>query len=443
MTASAKLAAFAAGLDVDHIEPWLLPKLKRHLLDTIGVVCAGVNEQESRAVGGVVQRWGGVKEATVIGRSVQLPAPKAAFLNAIAARILTFDDTYEAGPIHPGSAVVAAALAVAERIGASGRVFAAALLAGYETATRVAKALGPEHYRSGFHASGTCAPFGAAAAAARVLGLNARETAAALGLAGEAAIGLRQHQLDGSLFDSALNAARGAELGVAAAEFAGSGLTGPLGVLDGRWGVLAMMSQAGDPAALTSDLGTKWVFAETSLKPFASCRFTHGPIATLRDAAITPADVEEIEIAAFRESYDVSNRPNPDTRFDAILSHQLAAALAISGRLVMPAEFVQIDPAIRSLAAHVRVTYDEGLDRLRPELWPHRITVRLKDGRVLNLSSDEPPEPTEEDAQAKFRLLAGPVLGEDRVARLIVLADALETLPNMRELSTLLSGSSS
>lgn len=443
MTASAELATFAAGLDVDHVDAWLLRKLKRHLLDTIGVACAGVNEQEPRAVGGVLQRWGGVPESTAIGCPTRLPAPKAAFLNAVAARILTFDDTYEAGPIHPGSAVVAATLAVAERAGASGRTLIAALLAGYETATRVAKALGPEHYRSGFHASGTCAPFGAAAAAARVLGLNAEETTSALGLAGEAAIGLRQHQLDGSLFDSALNAARGAELGVTAVEFAAAGLTGPKGVLDGRWGVLAMMSQTGDPAALTSDLGTTWVFAETSLKPFASCRFTHGPIAALRDAGITSAEVEEIEIAAFRESYDVSNRPNPETRFDAILSHQLAAALAISGRPIMPTEFVQIDPAIRDLAARVRVTHDPSLDQLRPQLWPHRITVRLKNGRVLNLPSDQPPEPTEPDAQAKFRLLAGPVLGEDRVAKLIILADALEGLPNIREFTELLGGTSS
>lgn len=269
------------------------------------------------------------------------------------------------------------------------------------------------------------------------------ETTSALGLAGEAAIGLRQHQLDGSLFNSALNAARGAELGVTAVEFAAAGLTGPKGVLDGRWGVLAMMSQTGDPAALTSDLGTTWVFAETSLKPFASCRFTHGPIAALRDAGITSAEVEEIEIAAFRESYDVSNRPNPETRFDAILSHQLAAALAISGRPIMPTEFVQIDPAIRDLAARVRVTHDPSLDQLRPQLWPHRITVRLKNGRVLNLPSDQPPEPTEPDAQAKFRLLAGPVLGEDRVAKLIILADALEGLPNIREFTELLGGTSS
>ena len=98
MTASAEIATFAAGLDVDHVDAWLLRKLKRHLLDTIGVACAGVNEQEPRAVGGVLQRWGGVPESTVIGCPTRLPAPKAAFLNAVAARILTFDDNMKLAP---------------------------------------------------------------------------------------------------------------------------------------------------------------------------------------------------------------------------------------------------------------------------------------------------------------------------------------------------------
>ena len=183
-----------------------------------------------------------------------MPAPKAAFLNALHARIHTFDDTHEAGPSHPGSAVVAAALAAAETAQASGRTLLAALLAGYETATRVSAALGSAHYAAGFHSTGTATPFGAAAAAARACGLDASRTAAALGLAGEAAIGLRQYQDDGSMLDTALNGARGAELGVMAAAFAAAGAAGPRGVLDGRWGLLKVMS-GGSAAALTADLG--------------------------------------------------------------------------------------------------------------------------------------------------------------------------------------------
>src|SRR5205823_7223365 len=138
-----------------------------HLLDTIGVTCAGLTDPQAHAVTSAVQRWGGHPEAAVIGLPVRLPAPKAAFLNALHARIHTFDDTHEAGPSHPGNAVVSAALAAAESAHASGRTLLAALLAGYETATRVSASLGATHYAAGFHSTGTATPFGAAAAAAR------------------------------------------------------------------------------------------------------------------------------------------------------------------------------------------------------------------------------------------------------------------------------------
>src|SRR6266478_3239916 len=211
IAAAQQLGAFVAGLRVDAVEPALLDKAKDHLLDTIGVACAGLCEQPVLRTAALVRGWGGAPRASVIGSSLLLPAPKAAFLNALAARIHTFDDTHEAGPAHPGSAVVSAALAAAEQAGASGRTLLAAVLAGYEVSTRVSRALGASHYDSGFHSTGTCTPFGAAAAAARALGLDAAGTTAAIALAGEAAIGFRQYQEDGSMLDTALNAARGVE----------------------------------------------------------------------------------------------------------------------------------------------------------------------------------------------------------------------------------------
>src|SRR5262249_35648440 len=152
----------------------------------------------------LAQRWGGAPEAGVIGLRLRLPAPKAAFVNALHTRIHTFDDTHEIGPIHPGSAVVAAALAASETSVATRRALVAALLAGYEASTRISLALGARHYASGFQTTATCAPFGAAAAAARARGLDAARTMAAFGLAGQTAVGLRQYQIDGSMLDTAL-----------------------------------------------------------------------------------------------------------------------------------------------------------------------------------------------------------------------------------------------
>ena len=436
-TSSELLGAFAASLELDVIEPDLIAKVKDHLLDTIGVGCAGLSDPQAREVAGVVQRWGGQPQAAVIGLPVRLPAPKAAFVNALHARIHTFDDTHEAGPSHPGSAVVAAALAAAETAHASGRTFVAALLAGYEIATRVSAALGTTHYAAGFHSTGTATPFGAAAAAARACGLDALRTTAALGLAGEAAIGLRQYQDDGSMLDTALNGARGAELGVTAAAFAAVGAAGPRGVLDGRWGVLNVMS-GGSAVPLTAELGTRWQFADTKVKPYASCRFTHGPVAALRAARLDPQRIASVEIVTFRASVEVSDRPRPRDRMEAILSHQLAAALALLDRPIVPDEFDAPDAIVRALAERVRVRHDPALDAAYPARWPHRIIVSMENGERLTLDSDQPPAADRAQIRVKFRALAVPVLGGSNADAIIGVVDDLERLPDVQPLARLL-----
>ena len=418
---------------MDAADATLVAKVKDHLLDTLGVACAGLADPQARAVAAVVTRWGGQHEASVIGSPARLPAPKAAFVNAMHARIHTFDDTHEAGPSHPGSAVVAASLAAAEIARASGRTLLAALLAGYETATRVSAALGATHYNAGFHSTGTATPFGAAAAAARVMGFDPARTTAALSLAGSTAIGLRQYQDDGSMIDTALNGARAAESGIVAAAFAQAGMTGPLGVLDGRWGMLNVM-QGADVSALTEDLGTRWEFQGTHVKPYASCRFTHGPVAALRAAKLDPQQVSAIEITTFRASYEASDRPRPRERMEAILSHQLAAALALLDRPIVPHTLQSHDAAVRALADRVHVRHDPALDAQYPARWPHRIVVSMRNGERVQLQSEYPPAADAVQIRAKFRTLAAPVLGAGHVDEIVAVVDALEGLADVQPL---------
>jgi 2-methylcitrate dehydratase PrpD len=438
--ATLTLGRFAAGLDAATVEPAIAAKLKLHLLDALGVACAGLSDTQGQAVARAVERWGGTPEAHVVGYPFRLPAPKAAFLNTLHARILTFDDTFERGPAHLGSCIAFSALAAAERAGASGAALLAALLAGHEVGTRVSAALGPSHYRGGFHGTGTCSPFAAAAAAARAPGLDADRIAAALALAGEAAAGFRQYQEDGSLLDTALNAARGAELGVGAAEFAAAGASGPSGILDGRWGLLAITSSLAEPRRLTDGLGERWEFLATTLKPYASCRFTHGPIETIAAAGIDPADVEAVTIVTFRESCDVSNRPDPRHRGEAILSHQVAAALALLGRPIMPAAYEAVAHDVRALAARVTVRHDPALDAAYPATWPHLISVALRDGRRVELRSDRPPGADPATVRAKFAALAEPVLGAANARRVEEMVARVETIRDVRELMALVGG---
>jgi len=452
MSAAAALGEFVTRLHWSDVDSSLRAKVKAHVLDTLGVMCAGVATAEAGAAGAVVRRWGGAEEANVVARDWRAPAPHAAFLNAFHARLHTFDDTYEAGPLHPGSAVVSAALAAAEANDASGGDFLSAVLAGYEVAVRVSAALGPTHYGSGFHNTGTCNAFGACAAAARICALDGMATTEALGLAGEAAAGLRQYQVDGSMVDSSLNAARGAQTGVTAVELQRAGLSGPRGILDGPWGICRVMSAQPDLERLDRGLGSSYDFSATALKPYPSCRFTHGPIEVLialrRRYGFDPSDVAVVEIATFRESISVSDQPEIRSRFEAILSHQYNAALAlVDGRIALESfDAGRIsDPALLALAKRVRVVFDPALQEAYPAKWAHRVSVTLTDGRRFDSHSDHPPGGPEaplswDQVVEKFKVLAVPRLGDDAAQRTVAIIAGLEELSHIAELTRELRG---
>lgn len=423
MTLASRLAGFVAELRLERVPQAVRAKLRHHVLDSLGVILAGQRAPESRAV-------------RALGTD-------PAFFNAFCGRIHTFDDTFEAAPIHPGTCVLSAALAGSEESGATGKRLLEAVLAGYEVSIRICVAAGPGHYAAGFHPTGTCNAFGAAAAAARAYGFDARQTAAALALAGEGAAGLRQHQDDGSMANSALNGARAARTGLEAAQLACAGLAGPEKILEGRFGFFQMMDGRGDEAAISAALGEKYRFLETSLKPYPTCRFTHGPIAALRSLGLRASDVESIELAAFRQSVEVSDRPQIRTRSEAILSHQYALALALTReRIALDDldETARTNPDLRALSSRVRVVHDPRLDEQYPARWPHRLTVRCKGGRTLRAESEFPPggpqEPLAEDAViAKFHALADPVLGLDSATRLRAAVWALESAPDVKGLT--------
>jgi 2-methylcitrate dehydratase PrpD len=450
MTASERLAAFAASLPWQTVPDTLYAKAKDHILDTLGVMCAGAAAPQSAALAKALVASQGAGRCSIVGTSRRLPPRDAAFANAFSGRIHTFDDTLESGPLHPGSSVIAAALATAQAAGASGCDLLRSVLAGYEVAARVSLGLGPTHYARGFHNTGTCNAFGAATAAACVRGLTAERITDALGIAGGMASGVRQYQLDGSMSDSALNGAHAALAGVLAADLAAAGLRGPAGILDGRFGVGALTSAGPDLDAMLTGLGRDFRFAATALKPYPSCRFTHGPIhevARLRQLhCLLPERIVRIEITTFRQSIEVSDRPVFPTRSEALLSHQFAIAAAmIRGRFTLrELEASTIaDPAIMALAKRVSVRHDAALEARYPQSWPHYIGVTIDDGRVLEAVSENPPGGADmplprSEVMAKFLENAAPSLGHGQALALSTAISGLESIRDVRALGGLL-----
>jgi 2-methylcitrate dehydratase PrpD len=392
MTAAA-FARFATGLAWSDVPGDVRQKLLAHLVDTIAVMCAGAATPEAAALlSSVAAQPGGCR---VVTRDVAVAPADAALLNGFAGRRHTFDDTLEAGPIHPGSTVWAASLAGGEHALAPLTRLLTAALTGYELAIRLADALGPGHYDRGFHGTGTCNAPGAGLAAAVAMGLDATSVAHAINLAAGAASGTRQYQVDGSIIHSALNGARAASAGVQSAGFAAAGLDAPAGQLDGKWGLLALFEA---PHALaTHDLGGTWGLRRLGLKPFPTCRFTHGPIAAfdaLRQLhGLTPESVASIDIRTFAQSASVSDRPVWEDREAAILSHQfaLAATLREGPPALATLDRLAGDAELRSLAGRIGVSVDPGLERRAADAWPHHLRVTLRDGRVLEAFSPAPP----------------------------------------------------
>ncbi|MGP3935681.1 MmgE/PrpD family protein [Nonomuraea sp. KM88] len=269
----------------------VIERAKRHLLDTLGAAMAGASSPApGLAAPGNAPVWG-------TGLAV---APRdAALLNGVAAHALELDDT--GGCDHSGAVVVPAALAclsLADRP-VSGSELLEAVVLGYDVARRTLEACGgyAAHNETGWHSTGTCGTFGAAAASARLLGLDSARAAHALGLAAGFSGGLWAFVHDGAA-SKRLHAGRAAEGGLTAALLAASGTSGPGRIFDDVWGgFLRTYAGAGaDPGALTRDLGTAWRISRCSIKPYASCRSTHSSIDAIGGLDLHAGEIDRIHV---------------------------------------------------------------------------------------------------------------------------------------------------
>ena len=183
-------------------------------------------------------------EASLYPSGVRATARTAALVVGTAAHVVEFDDIFRDAVYHPGAPVIAAALATAQHVGASGSRLIAAVVVGYEISTRIAVALSPAHYKY-WHTTGTVGAFGAAAAAATILELDAAQIAHALATSATFAAGLQQ-AFRSDAMSKPLHAGRAAEAGVLAALLAEKGVTGAADMFEGDAGFGQAMSGACD-----------------------------------------------------------------------------------------------------------------------------------------------------------------------------------------------------
>nr|ART40299.1 K324 [uncultured bacterium] len=348
------------------------------------------------------------------GRSVEV----AALVNGALSHIVEMDDVERESVTHPGAVVVPAALAVAERVGASGLDLLAAVVAGYEIMVRVGSALGAEHYYH-FHNTSTAGVFGAAAAAGWLLDLDRDRLVWALGNAGTQASGLWQFNDEGAL-TKPLHPGRAAANGVLAATLSRLGLTGARNILEGERGFFAGLAPRGDPQRVVTHLGDvdePLCVRRISIKPHASCRHTHAPIdAALGLRAQLPANpaITAVHISTYKAALTLCDKADPHTAPDAKFSLQFCAASALLRGRVGLAEFSDaalVDKDLRAVLPRIEVTVDPAREAAYPGCWSAAVRVTLADGRSFQAAQERPkgdPENplTEAELETKFRGLA-------------------------------------
>ena len=251
------LAEFVAGLRYENIPAPVIDRTTDLMVDWLGSALAGKGARPVVALERFAAAMGpatGAAEVIPSGRTTT--ALFAALINGAASHVAEQDDVHNGSVFHPGAVVFPAVVAAAQSERASGRDVIVAAIAGYEVGIRVGEFLGRSHYKT-FHTSGTAGTVAAAAAVARVLGLDADRTQHAMGSAGTQAAGLWEFLRDAA--DSKqLHTAKAASDGLLAAYLARYGVTGARRILEGKQGMAAGMSTDADPSKLIDGLGTRW-----------------------------------------------------------------------------------------------------------------------------------------------------------------------------------------
>jgi 2-methylcitrate dehydratase PrpD len=450
MGITAQLAEFTAGISLDRLPPEVVNRARFLVLDLVGNIVRARHDAEStpsflaatRAMGMAAGNSG------VFGDAARYTPAGAAFLNGALAHSLDFDDTHAAGSLHPGAPVISAALAAGEMAGASGADVLAAIVAGYEVTCRVALALpAGEHYDRGFHPTATCGAFGAAAAAARVFGLDADGVAGALGTVLSQCAGSLQFLVNGA-WTKRFQVGWAATNGLMAATLVREGFKGAAEALEGRHGFLRAYAPNPNPERAVQDLGAVFELMATAVKPYPSCRYGHAGI----DAALAlraandlkPGDITAVTLGLPRAGMMLIGQPaekkaNPENVVDGQFSGPFVISSALATGAMGWDSYNRLrDPVLRALLPKITCEFDPEIEAEFPANMSGKLTIEAGGRRFIQKVVVPKGEPSnflsEAELRAKFAGLADAALGADRAARLADAVLAIDTTADIANL---------
>jgi 2-methylcitrate dehydratase PrpD len=437
MKAAERLAEFATTLTLEDVPAEVVGHAKLHLLDTLGCGLAAHATGVAGEGRTAMAELGGETQATVIGSDARLPAPNAAFANAMLCHGLDFDDTHSDSVSHVSTVTCPASLAVGEAGALPGSEVLAAIVGASEVIARLGTAASGRFHARGFHPTAICGIFGATAATARLTGADVRTTGSALGIAGSMASGLFAYLEDGTA-TKPIHPAWAAHGGILAVRLAALGAEGPPSVVEGKFGLYHAFLGA-EPGEIDidsqlADLGSRWETPRIAYKPFPVCHFMHGSLGAAADAlagrTLAPEEIDDVVVTVPAAGVSLVLEPaeakkTPRSDYEGKFSLQYSVASMLVRGHVSVSDFSDeaiVDPAVLAVARKVR--YETPDYPTYPQAFPGGVRVTLADGTTLERDFPHqkggPENPMSDDAvREKFRANALLALGADAV-------DALE-----------------
>ena len=457
------LATFVHDFAFNPIPSQVIQKAKASILDNLGLALGGSHSNATQAILSVARKLNAPKESTVFRFGDHLSANLAAFANGTMAHSNDFTDTILACVAHCGPVVVPTAVAMAERQKLDGKSLITLVVLGYEIMARVGLAINSKpamvHHRKGFHATGTCGVFGAAAIACKAMGLRSEQIANALGIAGSSSAGLIESFTGPVAADtSRTHPGKAGHDGILAALLAQSHLTGPHSVFEGRDGFLHAYSEGDQylPDLLVENLGKSFKIMDVAVKYHNGTHAIASSVDALQEIMrkhqVLPEDVDEIRafvpsMHAFIGGSDEEATYAPSTYLKAQMSlpYTLAVTL-LDGELFLDQYLPEKlkDKKVLQLARKVKVVADQEMDELQHAgKWPSRVQVVTKKGDLhemfVEYPKGSPQNPlTDEELQRKFVRLSEKILDGKRMETIIERIDNLESMKEVSALTQLM-----
>jgi 2-methylcitrate dehydratase PrpD len=430
-------------------------RAKVFALDLVGCMIGASREQQAQILVDAVKAEGGNPQSSVVAQGFKTSSMNAALMNGLQGHIFDFDDDHREGVMHSSVAVFPAVFAVAEKLRASGKDLVRAFILGSEVMIRVGESFLGRSQMKGFHTTGTCGVFGATAGSASLLGLDATQTAYALGLAGSFASGVMKWRREGS-WQKPLQPGHAAMCGILAASLGKKNFLGARSIFEEPDGVIKLFSfqDQYDYIPITKDLGEKWEMADVSIKVHACCRLAATAVDCALDLyrqGVRGKDVKRIVAKADHETinglcYPSEVKRRPVTHVDAQFSLPYAIAVALCKNRSGVDEFRKEalgDSDVLALVDKVTWEVDPEAEKVYPKAYPTTVVATLYDGRTFeshfNYPRGDPENPASiEEIVNKFTLLTEKCVDQKKRKQIVEEFNRIDKIDDISVLGDLL-----